>query len=390
MKKNQKGFTLIELLAVIVILAIIALIATPIIVGVINDAKKNAFKDTAYGIIEAGKLYYASQFDNDAFAGKTFDFAGNVEELKLSGEKPAGGSFVISANGKYAMAVYNKDKSLCVIKEYDKEEIKVSSYKKEDCIVPGELGSGVQILVDKNTKENNEGLYTDDFGNTRYRGASPKNYVTFSDEVWRIIGVFNGKLKIVRNERIKNTEDASHVDTFLWSSQNENDWHTASLQTYLNGTYYSTLNTTSQNMIAEEKYNLGGIKSDVISRKETYELERRTTVYEGRPTEWVGKIGLMYLSDYEYATQEDCALLESNYANSLCKDNNWLFTNNYVWTLTPLSTSSSYAVYIGNNGAIHSYHVGKDWRTIYPVLYLKSNTKITAGDGTSSNPYLLQ
>ena len=40
MKKN--GFTLIELLAVIVILAIIALIATPIILGIINDAREKA------------------------------------------------------------------------------------------------------------------------------------------------------------------------------------------------------------------------------------------------------------------------------------------------------------------------------------------------------------
>ena len=38
----KKGFTLIELLAVIVILAIIALIATPIILGIINDAKKES------------------------------------------------------------------------------------------------------------------------------------------------------------------------------------------------------------------------------------------------------------------------------------------------------------------------------------------------------------
>ena len=40
MKRNTKGFTLVELLAVIVILAIIALIATPIILGVIEDARK--------------------------------------------------------------------------------------------------------------------------------------------------------------------------------------------------------------------------------------------------------------------------------------------------------------------------------------------------------------
>ena len=45
----KKGFTLIELLAVIVILAIIALIATPLILNVIDDSKKGAFKSTAYG-----------------------------------------------------------------------------------------------------------------------------------------------------------------------------------------------------------------------------------------------------------------------------------------------------------------------------------------------------
>lgn len=44
---NKKGFTLIELLAVIVILAIIALIATPIILGIINDAKSSAKKRSA-------------------------------------------------------------------------------------------------------------------------------------------------------------------------------------------------------------------------------------------------------------------------------------------------------------------------------------------------------
>ena len=53
MKKNsmKKGFTLIELLAVIIILAIIALIATPIILNVIDDAKKSA------GLSEANMIY---------------------------------------------------------------------------------------------------------------------------------------------------------------------------------------------------------------------------------------------------------------------------------------------------------------------------------------------
>ena len=41
-RRNNKGFTLIELLAVIVVLAVIALIATPIILGIINDARESA------------------------------------------------------------------------------------------------------------------------------------------------------------------------------------------------------------------------------------------------------------------------------------------------------------------------------------------------------------
>lgn len=57
MKRNTKGFTLIELLAVIVILAIIALIATPIILNMINDAKKSADKDSAYAYIDAAEKY---------------------------------------------------------------------------------------------------------------------------------------------------------------------------------------------------------------------------------------------------------------------------------------------------------------------------------------------
>ena len=58
--KEKKGFTLVELLAVIVILALIALIATPIILNVINDAKKQAAKDSAYGYMDAVEKYIVS------------------------------------------------------------------------------------------------------------------------------------------------------------------------------------------------------------------------------------------------------------------------------------------------------------------------------------------
>ena len=60
-KLTTLGFTLIELLAVIIILSIIALITVPVIMNIIERANKSAFKDSAYGIIKAGELYYTDK-----------------------------------------------------------------------------------------------------------------------------------------------------------------------------------------------------------------------------------------------------------------------------------------------------------------------------------------
>lgn len=57
----KKGFTLIELLAVIVILAIIALIATPIILGIINDARTEA-KERSAELVVTGVEYAVTQY----------------------------------------------------------------------------------------------------------------------------------------------------------------------------------------------------------------------------------------------------------------------------------------------------------------------------------------
>ncbi len=60
--KSNKGFTLIELLAVIVILAIIALIATPIVLGIIEDARKNAKVRSEELVIRSVELAYSTAF----------------------------------------------------------------------------------------------------------------------------------------------------------------------------------------------------------------------------------------------------------------------------------------------------------------------------------------
>ena len=82
MKEKNKGFTLVELLAVIVILALVALIATPIILNVINDAKKQAAKDSAYGYMDAVEKYIVSS----ELEGKSInDGTYRVEDLNNMG-----------------------------------------------------------------------------------------------------------------------------------------------------------------------------------------------------------------------------------------------------------------------------------------------------------------
>ena len=94
MKKN--GFTLIELLAVIIVLAIIALIATPIIFNVIENAKIKSLENSCYGVIDAVRTTYAEGLLNSTDG--TVDLGGttdNVLDLTVSGEKPTAGTWEI-------------------------------------------------------------------------------------------------------------------------------------------------------------------------------------------------------------------------------------------------------------------------------------------------------
>ena len=110
--KNKRGFTLIELLAVIVILAIIALIASPIILNMINDARKNSAKSSALGYIDA------IEYNNGFAQLGTADISGTYEEIKtgdvttanqklgshLKGKAPTSGTVTIDSKGKVTAA----------------------------------------------------------------------------------------------------------------------------------------------------------------------------------------------------------------------------------------------------------------------------------------------
>lgn len=111
---NNKGFTLIELLAVIVILAIIMLIATPMVMNTIEDAKKGAFKNTAYGLIEAATLEHAKHISELKGKSITYVYIDGVQssnpigyKLDYKGSKPKSGFIMIDHKGQVAIAIYD-------------------------------------------------------------------------------------------------------------------------------------------------------------------------------------------------------------------------------------------------------------------------------------------
>ena len=297
---------------------------------------------------------------------------------------------------------------------------------------------GTDTLIALTNNKDSSGLYTithpadntlqigtnEDITEYRYRGASPKNYVTFNNEVWRILGVFptdDGTGKI--ENRIKLIRDQS-IGSYAWNSNDEkpsNAWvrryntgNDATLNVYLNNTYINTLTNNSKNMISDVKYYLGGHGGgNYKNAQEMYSYERKISgdnfYTNGFKTNWLGKIALMYASDYGYASSncETNIFVEtasdgfppatSTKDIRVCNDTNWLYNikvNEWLLDHSPRSDDSTYSIYlfyIAGQGYIDCRYSTYAWSklNVRPTLYLKSDVKITGGDGTSTNPYTL-
>ena len=244
-----------------------------------------------------------------------------------------------------------------------------------------------------------------DGGNIRYYGASPNNYVYFncsdynnqtSDtcEVWRMIGVFDGKVKLIRNTSIGKT--------LGWTTNRSNDWSQSSMKTYLNGDYYSTLvNDTTRNLIVETTWNLGGGNGgypNVAYVSERSDTKCSSCTYD---TTWTGKIALAYPSDYGYAAEfgnDYCDQRIYDYDN--CVSNNWINAVFVVdassiaysyprWLLSPRPSGTRNAFYVEENGSLAGGNPLSAAGIILPTLHLNSDVEFKVGDGSSSNPYQL-
>ena len=245
----------------------------------------------------------------------------------------------------------------------------------------------------------------------RYRGGDSvvNNYVTFNNEVWRIIGIIptedtdgnvENRIKIIRDTSIGNKKWNETQDT---TTNSYNNWVTGTLNTYLNNDYYNTLSSDAKNMIGTAKYYLGGydmsdeaFTSDIMWQYERKNEANRTGYYYGTnpimQNNTNKKISIMYVSDYGYGASKECTnnLYDYDSSANCITTNNWLDKSEDTWLLPQNSGNSDYAfsVYSGgfvDNGDNASY----DEYAVRPVLSLSSNVKILGGSGTSSDPYQL-
>ena len=287
---------------------------------------------------------------------------------------------------------------------------------------------------------------TDAYDNLRYVGANPNNYITFNDEVWRIIGIFNvynaetnkyeKLIKIIRNESLGN---------YSWDSSNEsindglgvNEWNQADLMYELNcdgkssvycrdditdgylsnltsgyGEWYfeenerrgfekgqyeysKNIKSSAIDKITTIRWNLGGTTEDALSALNIYNQERGTK-HVSNPSDgvtrmdyWDGKIALMYASDYGFASTDSACRKDIGSTN--CKNNNWLHNQKDQFTMSNFVEEDALSTVLDADsyGGVHYVDTSMNI-SVRPTLYLKSDVIIKDGKGTSANPFIIE
>ena len=305
------------------------------------------------------------------------------------------------------------------------------------------LGVPITTLINSSTKD----VYIEN--GLRYEGADPNNYICLDNQksgscsdsslLFRIIGLFDedtsndgttssGTKKLLK---IIDTNNYGGTSGKYWNSAGTNNWSTASLKTELNETYLTTLLSTSNvnsklsSGIANAKWHLGGANStsssnyyyQKITTENLHKAERSPyatsgtlqNLYSGNPEYVFAKVGLMYPSDYGYATDGGTTTNKSscrakalfNWAVSsfsYCKNNDWLYTsqssfvNDTEWLLSPYSSRPYSAAFLNSSGYVRfisNYSVSNVNFAVRPAFYLDSSVLkiVGTGDGTKDNAY---
>ena len=413
MKKN--GFTLVELLSIVVILGIIVVVALPQISGSIGSKKEKQYNKIVKIVENAGKVYLTENGTMDSVS---------IDKLIKSDYLTSG----------LKNPINNTPLTGCV-KKITSDGVTKYKYEVDNC--PNYLATHIMDLYDNEETRIENGLKKDNTSdeNIRYYGANPNNYVSFNNELWRIIGVFGNNVKLVRSEKIGNLSWDSSESSVNYG-YGVNEWSQSDLKNYLNTMYYggtsvtcyngqnnqtttcptNKLDNTSKSLIDNHTWNTGAPNYNKIYNSTTesydtvefYKAERGTVNGKicssgtycndtvTRTTEWTGYIALPYITDYAYASSEnDCNTKIDQSSTYKCKNNNWMhYGSTYsdsTWYLSPVAISDNASI-VWNVVGVGNFDDDNAARQLYvfPTIYLKSNILIESGNGSTSDPYVLK
>ena len=289
-------------------------------------------------------------------------------------------------------------------------------------VITAGVGTSGDGVITKVTDNNTEQY--------RYQGNNPNNYVSFNNQLWRIIGYVpvclevtpitedttingtsfkQGEAQCTKWENRVKIIKADPIGAYVYNDSrygaaNNIVWIGSSIQELLNSCYlgkkdvcskYCYAHSTTQgvcnysqnginendsygNMIEGVYYNMG-MSNGYSSSSVVYANEVKKQVSEKSMT------GLMYASDFGYAISGYTGNLGYSSANSQMV-NNWLFGQSYEWTMTAFSSSNP--VVVINTGGLTGSNAFYGY-AVRPVLYLQSNVNKLSGDGSIASPYTL-
>lgn len=218
-------------------------------------------------------------------------------------------------------------------------------------------------------------------GSYRFVGSNPNNYVCFGSDaascpannLYRIIGIYNNEIKLIKN---------TSITTMPLVGYATNNYINMDIYPYLNEDFLTTLGDY-QNYIADTLWYINGIPASSINDYPIAIYNNELGSNQDLSISITAKIGLMYASDYAYAT-------DTTYYNSVVVGtNNWLRNGSNTWTISRLNSTTGDFFIVNSAGRIQSRPVTNSFQ-VRPVFYLNSSVTLATGDGTFSNPYRIE
>ena len=221
----------------------------------------------------------------------------------------------------------------------------------------------------------------------RYAGASNSvnNYICLGSDtttcpdanLFRIIGVFGDKTKVIRAKSIGGIQN--------WDTNGSNTWSTSSLNTYLNGEYLTSLGTLADKIATTTwKVEVAGTRNDIYLNdvpKIAYQYEVGSSASS---TTVDKKIGLMYVTDYGFAADSSgWTKYLMDYNSNTSK--NWLYLGSDEWTILSSRGGTDLAFYVDSTGNVGRSDVTNS-NAVRPSFNLLSSTTYVSGSGSMSDP----